>query len=234
MFVVSSAALGLVSKCRIPTAAVAQRGLFRILLVPAELTEADINAEFIARMGTNSELRKQFSICTTYKYNTENPLYIKARAQLLSIVENLYKNTVGTGEGPAEINKAAEYIVRMNTDTELRKQFNICIMYEHDTENPIYIKAREQILLIAENIRKNINDNIGQVSVVDTLNKETVAAFLTVYAGGDTGPGGSAKGPCAIPGMFGCAPAAASAEYGAPWYPSDGAGIAPWPIYLAS
>jgi hypothetical protein len=32
MFVVSSAALGLVSKCRIPTAAVAQRGLFRILL----------------------------------------------------------------------------------------------------------------------------------------------------------------------------------------------------------
>ncbi len=32
MFVVSSAALGLVSKCRIPTAAVAQLGLFRILL----------------------------------------------------------------------------------------------------------------------------------------------------------------------------------------------------------
>jgi hypothetical protein len=32
MFVVSSEALGLVSKCRIPTAAVAQRGLFRILL----------------------------------------------------------------------------------------------------------------------------------------------------------------------------------------------------------
>ena len=32
MFVVSSAASGLVSKCRIPTAAVAQRGLFRILI----------------------------------------------------------------------------------------------------------------------------------------------------------------------------------------------------------
>jgi hypothetical protein len=32
MFVVSSATLGLVSKCRIPTTAVAQRGLFRILL----------------------------------------------------------------------------------------------------------------------------------------------------------------------------------------------------------
>jgi hypothetical protein len=32
MFVVSSEALGLVSRCRIPTAAVAQRGLFRILL----------------------------------------------------------------------------------------------------------------------------------------------------------------------------------------------------------
>jgi hypothetical protein len=31
-FVVSSAALGLVSRCRIPTAAVAQLGLFRILL----------------------------------------------------------------------------------------------------------------------------------------------------------------------------------------------------------
>ena len=43
-------------------------------------------------------------------------------------------------------------IVRMNTDTELRKQFNICTMYKHDTENPIYIKAREQILNIRENI----------------------------------------------------------------------------------
>ena len=32
MFIVSSAASGLVSKCRIPTAAVAQYGLFRILL----------------------------------------------------------------------------------------------------------------------------------------------------------------------------------------------------------
>ncbi len=37
MFVVSSAALGLVSKCRIPTAAVAQRGLFRILLGSSEV-----------------------------------------------------------------------------------------------------------------------------------------------------------------------------------------------------
>ena len=35
-FVVSSAALGLVSKCRIPTAAVAQLGLFRILLGAAQ------------------------------------------------------------------------------------------------------------------------------------------------------------------------------------------------------
>ncbi len=119
--------------------------LLTVLEGPAELTEADVNAEFIVRMGTNSELRKQFSICTIYKYNTENPIYIKARAQLLSIVENLYKNTVGTGEGPADINKAAEYIIRMNTDIELRKQFNICIMYKHDTENLIYIKAREQI-----------------------------------------------------------------------------------------
>jgi hypothetical protein len=32
MFIVSSEALGLVSRCRIPTAAVAQLGLFRILL----------------------------------------------------------------------------------------------------------------------------------------------------------------------------------------------------------
>ncbi len=38
MFVISSAALGLVSKCRIPTVAVAQRGLFRILLGSTEVT----------------------------------------------------------------------------------------------------------------------------------------------------------------------------------------------------
>lgn len=43
---------------------------------------------------------------------------------------------------------------------------------------------------------------------------ETVAAFLAGHHPGDTGPGGSSKGPCAIAGMFGCAPAAASEEYG--------------------
>ena len=43
---------------------------------------------------------------------------------------------------------------------------------------------------------------------------ETVAAFLAGHHAGDTGPGGSAKGPCAIAGMFGCSPAAASEEYG--------------------
>ena len=43
---------------------------------------------------------------------------------------------------------------------------------------------------------------------------ESVAAFLAGHHAGDTGPGGSAKGPCAIAGMFGCAPAAASEEYG--------------------
>ena len=36
MFIVSSAALGLVSKCRIPVVAVAQHGLFRILLGAAQ------------------------------------------------------------------------------------------------------------------------------------------------------------------------------------------------------
>jgi hypothetical protein len=96
---------------------------------------------------------------------------------------------------------------------------------------------------------------------------ETVAAFLAGHHAGDTGPGGSAKGPCAIAGMFGCSPAAASEEYGEvirfglsscskttvvslilstlnegflisfleqPWYPTDDAGIAPWPTTLAS
>ena len=42
MFVVSSAASGLVSKCRIPTAAVAQRGLFHILLGSGISSVADI------------------------------------------------------------------------------------------------------------------------------------------------------------------------------------------------
>lgn len=43
---------------------------------------------------------------------------------------------------------------------------------------------------------------------------ETVAAFLAGHHAGDTGPGGSSKGPCAIAGMMGCAPVAASEEYG--------------------
>ena len=42
MFVVSSEALGLVSRCRIPVAAVAQRGLFHILLGSGV---TDINGE---------------------------------------------------------------------------------------------------------------------------------------------------------------------------------------------
>jgi hypothetical protein len=42
----------------------------------------------------------------------------------------------------------------------------------------------------------------------------TVAAYLAGHHAGDTGPGGSSKGPCAIAGMFGCAAAAASVEYG--------------------
>ncbi len=99
-----------------------------------------------------------------------------------------------------------------------------------------------------------------------SMQLETVAAFLAGHHAGDTGPGGSAKGPCAIAGMFGCAPAAASEEYGEvirflikyqhvsnncmcllssykydlisflkqPWYPTDSAGIAPWPTTLAS
>eukprot|EP00285_Hemiselmis_virescens_P015396 CAMPEP_0173392110 /NCGR_PEP_ID=MMETSP1356-20130122/18765_1 /TAXON_ID=77927 ORGANISM="Hemiselmis virescens, Strain PCC157" /NCGR_SAMPLE_ID=MMETSP1356 /ASSEMBLY_ACC=CAM_ASM_000847 /LENGTH=69 /DNA_ID=CAMNT_0014349829 /DNA_START=13 /DNA_END=222 /DNA_ORIENTATION=- len=63
---------------------------------------------------------------------------------------------------------------------------------------------------------------------------ETVAAFLAGHHAGDTGPGGSSKGGCAIAGMMGCAPAAASEEYGSPWYPTDGAGIAPWPTTMSS
>ena len=227
---------GHMSKCRIQVAVVAQYGLFRVLLGSTNIksktpeTESEVNAEFIIRMNTDPELRKQFNICTMHKYDTENPVYIKAREQLLSMVANMYINTVGTLEGPTAFNNAvfnAEYIVRMNTDIELRKQFNICTMYEHDTENPIYIKAREQILNIGEDISKNIYDNIGQVSVnvVDRVNKYTV----------DTGPGGSSKGPCSIPGIIGCASAAASVEYGEPWYPTGSSdGIAPWPTTLAS
>ena len=51
------------------------------------------------------------------------------------------------------------------------------------------------------------------------MRRETVAAFLAGHHPGDTGARGSSKGPCAIAGMFGCAPAAASEEYGSPWYP---------------
>ncbi|KAJ1491470.1 hypothetical protein T484DRAFT_1933231 [Baffinella frigidus] len=46
---------------------------------------------------------------------------------------------------------------------------------------------------------------------------------------GDTGPGGSSKGPCAIAGMFGCTSAGSTEEYGQPWFPSDASGAAPWP-----
>lgn len=46
------------------------------------------------------------------------------------------------------------------------------------------------------------------------LQLESVAAFLAGHHAGDTGPGGSAKGPCAIAGLFGCSPAAAAEEYG--------------------
>ncbi len=52
------------------------------------------------------------------------------------------------------------------------------------------------------------------MNLVFLMQLETVAAFLAGHHAGDTGPGGSAKGPCAIAGMFGCAPAAASEEYG--------------------
>jgi len=52
----------------------------------------------------------------------------------------------------------------------------------------------------------------SQIAMLTRL--ETVAAFLAGHHPGDTGPGGSSKGPCAIAGMFGCAPAAASEEYG--------------------
>ena len=55
---------------------------------------------------------------------------------------------------------------------------------------------------------------LGMLFVLKQLQLESVAAFLAGHHAGDTGPGGSAKGPCAIAGMFGCSPAAASEEYG--------------------
>ena len=51
----------------------------------------------------------------------------------------------------------------------------------------------------------------SQIAMLTRL--ETVAAFLAGHHPGDTGPGGSSKGPCAIAGMFGCAPAASDEEY---------------------
>ena len=51
MFIVSSAASGLVSRCRIPTAAVAQRGLFRILLGSSGVTDTVAKAAFAPPEG---------------------------------------------------------------------------------------------------------------------------------------------------------------------------------------
>jgi hypothetical protein len=50
MFIVSSEALGLVSRCRIPTAAVAQLGLFRILL-GSGATVSKVQQKSLSPMG---------------------------------------------------------------------------------------------------------------------------------------------------------------------------------------
>ena len=51
MCAVSSAASGLVSRCRIPTAAVAQRGLFRILLGSSGVTDTVAKSAFAPPEG---------------------------------------------------------------------------------------------------------------------------------------------------------------------------------------
>ena len=49
MFIVSSAASGIVSKCRIPTAAVAQRGLFRLLL-GSDVSTSDVITDIVPKL----------------------------------------------------------------------------------------------------------------------------------------------------------------------------------------
>ena len=63
MFVVSSASLGLVSKCRIPTAAVAQRGLFRILLGSGVIVDI-IKKDVVANVDPYTKFCPLWADCT--------------------------------------------------------------------------------------------------------------------------------------------------------------------------
>ena len=74
MCAVSSAASGPVSRCRIPTAAVAQRGLFRILLGGHMVTDS-INKDVVPfSLSRNSESSGPYDLLTgTYYGSTELP-----------------------------------------------------------------------------------------------------------------------------------------------------------------
>ncbi len=74
-FFVSSEALGLVSRCRIPTVAVAQLGLFRILLGSSVSVE-NVQSKFDANTNTFNDTTDTYDTsytATTQSYTSSRP-----------------------------------------------------------------------------------------------------------------------------------------------------------------